>query len=197
MKRKIGLRLSKTTLFIFLLSVNSFSYAQQGFTRADRDLLIEMRARLMGIDKRFEQVDRRFEQVDKRFTEMREDMNERFEQVDRRFTEMREDMNERFEQVDKRFEQVDKRFEQVNNRFEEIMTFIGILAALFGAITLGTISFALWDRKTMIRPFETKVAKLTDKITTNSKNHKNLVFSLKEYASKNKTFADTIQRLHS
>ena len=179
MKRKIGLRLSKTTLFIFLLSVNSFSYAQQGFTRADRDLLIELRARLMGIDKRFEQVDRRFEQVDKRFTELREDMNKRFEQVD------------------KRFEQVDKRFEQVNNRFEEIMTFIGILAALFGAITLGTISFALWDRKTMIRPFETKVAKLTDKITTNSKNHKNLVFSLKEYASKNKTFADTIQRLHS
>ena len=57
MKKKTGLRLSKTTLFIFLLLFTSFSYAEQGFTRADRELLIEMRAHLTGIDKRFDQVD--------------------------------------------------------------------------------------------------------------------------------------------
>ena len=164
----MGLRLSITTIFVFLSLFTSFSLAEQGFTRADRELLIELRTRLTGIDKRFDQVDRRF-------TELREDMN-------RRFTEVREDMN-------KRFEQVDKRFEQVNKRFEDIITFIGILAATFGAITLGAISFALWDRKTMIRPFETKVAELDGKITANSNNHKSLVTSLKEFATKNKTFA--------
>jgi preprotein translocase subunit SecF len=81
------------------------------------------------------------------------EMDKRFEQVDKRFAEMREDMN--------------KRFEQVDNRFGEMMTYIGILAAIFAAITVGTISFALWDRRTMIRPFESKVADLDKKITDN------------------------------
>lgn len=126
---------------------------------------------LIEMRTRMSEMDKRFEQVDKRF-----------DQVDIRFSELREDMNKRFEQVDK--------------RFEEMITFIGILAAIFGAMTLGLISLVVWDRSTMIRPFESKVAKLDDKITTNSNNHKNLIASLKEYASKNKSFACIIQRFN-
>jgi len=81
-------------------------------------------------------------------------------EMDKRFGDLRDDMN-------KRFEQVDKRFEQVDNRIGEMMTYIGILAAIFAAITVGTISFALWDRRSMIRPFEPKVAELDNKITEN------------------------------
>jgi Mg2+ and Co2+ transporter CorA len=57
------------------------------------------------------------------------------------------EMEKRFEQ---RFEQVDKRFDELrgdmNNRFGEMMTYIGILAAIFAAITVGIFSFALKDR---------------------------------------------------
>ena len=108
-------------------------------------------------------------------------------EMDKRFAELREDMNKRFEQVDKRFEQVDK-------RFGEMMTYIGILAAIFVAITVGTISFALWDRRTMIRPFETKVADLDKRITANKEKYEKLIPVLKEYASKNKKFAEIIQQ---
>ena len=108
------------------------------------------------IDKRFEQIDKRFEQIDKRF----EQIDKRFEQVDRRITELREDMNKRFEQVDKRFEQVDRRFAQIDKRFEEIITFMWMLVVVFIGVTGVTISFALWDRRTMIRPFEDKVKEL-------------------------------------
>ena len=125
--------------FFLLLAFPYLSRAQNGFTQKDRELLIRL-------DTKVTEMDKRFEQVDKRFAEMREDMN-------KRFAEMREDMNERFEQVD--------------NRFGEMMTYIGILAAIFAAITVGTISFALWDRRTMIRPFESKVAELDKKITDN------------------------------
>lgn len=118
------------------------------------------------MEKRFEQ---RFEQVDKRF-----------EQVDKRFEDLRGDMN--------------KRFEQVDNRFGEMMTYIGILAAIFAAITVGTFSFALWDRRTMIRPFETKVSELDNRITANKEKYENLLPVLKEYASKNKKFADIIKQ---
>ena len=103
-------------------------------------------------------------------------------------------------EMDKRFDQVDKRFaemhDDMNNRFGEMMTYIGILAAIFAAITVGTISFALWDRRTMIRPFESKVKELDEKITVNKDKYENLVTVLKDYASKNKKFADSLQQFN-
>ena len=41
-------------------------YAADGFTQKDRELLIELKAKMGEIDRRFEQIDKRFEQVDKR-----------------------------------------------------------------------------------------------------------------------------------
>ena len=79
-------------------------------------------------------------------------MDKRFEQVDKRFEELRADMNARFEQVDKRFEQ----------QHNTIMMLIGV----FATITAVTIGFALWDRRTMIRPFETKVKEIETNIYT-------------------------------
>jgi len=57
------------------------------------------------------------------------------------------------EQHDKRFESIDKRFESIDKHF-------GWLIALFTAMMISTIGFALWDRRTMIRPFETKVKEI-------------------------------------
>ena len=167
----MGLRLTKSITFILLMMVAALSYGQQGFTQKDRDLLIAMKTRLDGVDKRFEQIDKRFEQVDIRFAELRQDMN-------------------------KRFEQVDKRFEEVGKRFEEMITYIGILAAIFAAVTLGTIGFAVWDRRTMIRPFETKVAEINEKIAANTDILNNMCAFFKEYAAKNKTFAGIIRRFN-
>ena len=117
------------------------------------------------------------------------ELKTRMNEVDKRISDLREDMN-------KRFEQVDKRFEQVNQRFEQMMSFIWILAGIFVAMTVGTIGFALWDRKTMIRPFETKVSELDKRIIDNKENHEKLSAFLKEYASKNKKFSETIQRFN-
>ena len=64
-----------------------------------------------------------------------------------------EELDKRFEQLDKRFEQIDKRFEQIDKRFEQMMTFMWMLTAIFIGITAITIGFAVWDRRTMIRPF--------------------------------------------
>ena len=105
-------------LLFLLLTFTTISRAQTGFTQKDRDLLIQLNTRVNEMEKRFEQ---RFDQVDKRF-----------EQVDKRFEDLRGDMN--------------KRLEQVDNRFGEMMTYIGILAAIFAAITVGIFSFALKDR---------------------------------------------------
>ena len=50
---------------VWLLMVSSL-YAADGFTQQDRELLIELKIKMLEIDRRFEQVDKRFEQVDKR-----------------------------------------------------------------------------------------------------------------------------------
>ena len=77
------------------------------------------------------------------------EMDKRFEAMDRRF----EAINKRFESIDKRFEAIDRRFDQLNNLI------IGIIGA-FSAIVAVTIGFAIWDRRSMIRPFEDKVEEL-------------------------------------
>lgn len=73
-----------------------------------------------------------------------------------------EEIDKRFEQIEKRFEQIDKRFEQVDKRFGEMITFFWMIVGIFTAITVSTIGFALWDRRTMIRPFESKVKELEE-----------------------------------
>ena len=77
------------------------------------------------------------------------EMDKRFEAMDKRF----EAINKRFESIDKRFEAMDRRFDQLNNLI------IGIIGA-FSAIVAVTIGFAIWDRRSMIRPFEDKVEEL-------------------------------------
>ena len=72
-------------------------------------------------------------------------LHQRFEQVDKRFEELLGDMNARFQQVDNRFEQVDKRLDQM------VSLFIGIIAT-FAGIVVATIGFAVWDRRTALRP---------------------------------------------
>jgi len=66
------------------------------------------------------------------------------------------------EEIDKRFEQIEKRFEQIDKRFDQMMTFLWMIVGIFTAITASTIGFAIWDRRSMIRPFESKVKELEE-----------------------------------
>jgi len=107
---------------------------------------------LREMDKRFEAIDKRFEAIDKRF----EAINKRFDAIDRRF----EAIDRRFEAIDRRFETIDRRFEAIDRRFDQLNNLIiGIIGA-FSAIVAVTIGFAIWDRRSMIRPFEDKVEEL-------------------------------------
>lgn len=123
--------------FLFVIICSAVpALAADGFTQKDREILIELKVKMGEIDKRFEQVDKRFEQVDKRFSELRGDMNNRFEQVD-------------------------KRFEQVNKRFEEILSFLAILAGVFGSMVVAVFGFAYWDRRTILAKAREEVRQIT------------------------------------
>ncbi|MDI6777053.1 MAG: hypothetical protein QMD03_07425 [Syntrophales bacterium] len=91
---------------LFLLTLSFPALAEDGFTKKDRELLIELRMKMGEIDKRFEQIDKRI-------------------------SELRQDMNERFEQVDKRFEQADKRF---GDMFNFLYILAGIFTSLVAVV---------------------------------------------------------------
>jgi hypothetical protein len=63
------------------------------------------------------------------------------------------EMDKRFESIDKRFESIDKRFESIDKRFDQMINIFIAIVASFSAIVAVTIGFAIWDRRTMIRPF--------------------------------------------
>jgi len=91
----------------------------------------------------------RFEAVDQRFQALEKRLEARFEAIDERFKAI----DERFEAVDKRFESIEKHFELLEKRLDQLGNiFIGIVAA-FAAIVAVTIGFAVWDRRTALRPY--------------------------------------------
>ncbi len=98
------------------------------------------------------------------------------------------EIDKRFEQIDKRFEQIDKRFEQIDKRFDDMFTFLWILAGIFTAMTASSIGFAIWDRRSMIRPFEGRIRELEEgKIDR-------LIDSLRDIAQVDKNVADILRK---
>ena len=94
----------------------------------------------------------------------------------------------RLYEIDKRFEQIDKRFEQIDKRFDDMFTYLWILAGIFTTLTGSTIGFAIWDRRSMIRPFEFRIKELEQgKIDR-------LISSLRDVAQIDKNVADILRK---
>jgi Flp pilus assembly protein TadB len=109
--------------------------------------------------------------------------------------ELEKRMVEGFEQVDKRFEQVDKRFEQVDKRFEDNFTYMGYLITLFGGMFAAIVAFALWDRRTKIRPFERKVSEIENEILKlkKDKNSGKMLAALRDLAKTDLKLAEILK----
>ena len=103
--------------------------------------------------------------------------------------QLREDMNKQFERVDTQFDRIDKQFDRIVN----IM--LGILGA-FAAMCGGTIWFALWDRRTMIRPFEDKVKKIEDDISENRNKLHTLLEAFKTLSKTDEKVANILKKFN-
>ena len=103
-------------------------------------------------------------------------------------TALRSEMNARFEQVD-------KRFEDANVQITEIRQDMRNLMLLFGGLVAATIGFAIWDRRTMVRPFETKV-KIIDSAIEQLREEKTankILTALRELAKKDMPLAEVLR----
>jgi hypothetical protein len=98
----------------------------------------------------------------------------------------------RLEELEKR---MIERFEQVDKRFEENFTYIGYIIALFGSMFAATIAFALWDRRTMIKPFETKIIEIESEIfkLKKEKNNGKILVALRDLAKTDIKLAEILK----
>jgi len=70
---------------------------------------------------------------------------------------------------------------------------LGILGA-FAAIVAATIGFALWDRRTMIRPFESKVKAIEDELAENRENLHSLLEALRSLGQSDEKVAEVLRQ---
>ena len=111
-----------------------------------------------------------------------------------RLTKLEEGQKAILREIDNRFESIDKRFDQLIN----IM--VAVICAFAGIVAV-TIGFAIWDRRTMIRPFEIKVRMIEgrlDVVESESKNFdqdklNRLIEVMKKLASGNQEIAEALR----
>ena len=103
--------------------------------------------------------------------------------------QLREDMNKRFEGVDTQFDRIDKQFDRLVNI---VLCIIGVFASMCG----GTIWFALWDRRSMIRPFEDKVKKIEEDIAENRNKLHTLIETFKTLSKTDEKVAAILKKFN-
>ena len=84
----------------------------------------------------------------------------------------------------------------LNTQFDRLIRLmLGILAA-FATMVTATIGFALWDRRTMIRPFETKVREIEEEISQNRQKLHALLETLRTLSQTDEQVSEVLRRFH-
>jgi DNA anti-recombination protein RmuC len=102
-------------------------------------------------------------------------------------------IDQRFQAIDQRFQSIDLRFQSIDQRFEQITNLITGIVASFSGLVAVMIGFAVWDRRTMIRPFESKVREIEKNIGSNQRQMHNLLEALRQLAQQDSKLAEVLK----
>jgi hypothetical protein len=132
-------------------------------------------------------------EIIERLTRLEESVKNLADAVNRGFqvTELR------FQAVDGRFQSMEERFQGMeqsfNQRFDQIVQLMIGIVATFGGIVAVAIGFVLWDRRTMIRPFETKTRVIEEELAQNKDKLHRLIDALRELAKQDGKIAEVLR----
>ena len=120
--------------------------------------------------------------------QLRQDMNALGQQlrqnIDTQNEQLRQDMNALGQQLR----------QDMNAQFDRLsQLMLGILGA-FTALVVVTIGFALWDRRTMTRPFEDKVKIVEDELSKNRERLHALLEALRSLGQSDKQLAEVLRQ---
>lgn len=107
-------------------------------------------------------------------------INQLREDVSTQINQLREDMNAQFSRIDAQFD-----------RLHQLI--LAVLGA-FVALVAMTIGFALWDRRTMTRPFESKVREMEEDISRDRQRLHTLLEALRALGQKDEKVAEVLRQ---
>ena len=113
-----------------------------------------------------------------------------------RLTRLEEGQNALRGEVKQLREDMNKQFDRVDAQFDRIVNIMLVIFGAFAAMCGGTIWFALWDRRTMIRPFEDKVKKIEDDIAENRNKLHTLIEAFKTLSKTDEKVANILKKFN-
>ncbi|MEW6096052.1 MAG: hypothetical protein AB1567_05960 [bacterium] len=123
-------------------------------------------------------------EVDQRATD--KEIIKRLTRIEERLTRVEEGQKYILREMDKRFEAVDKRFEAIEREISHLVNLLVCIVLAFAGIVSVTIGFAIWDRKTALRPAIVKTTKLEEEF-------QRIMQVLKEVAKKDINVAQALK----
>ena len=118
--------------------------------------------------------------------QLREDMNRQNQQLREDMGQLRADMNQQNQQLR----------EDMNEQFARQFRLTLALLVAFTALVTAIIGFALWDRRTMLRPLERTVTGLTEDLSSNRQRLEALLDALRALGQRNPEVARVLKQFN-
>ncbi len=96
--------------------------------------------------------------------------------------------------VDTRFEEMNKRIDEVNRKIDMLFNFLWIITGIFTTITVATIGFAIWDRRTTLKPFEDRIKDLDKRLEKGEDMDKKFLDALRTLAQRDKELTELLKK---
>uniref|UniRef100_A0A7C4RTE9 Uncharacterized protein n=1 Tax=Desulfatirhabdium butyrativorans TaxID=340467 RepID=A0A7C4RTE9_9BACT len=136
--------------------------------------------------ERLTRVEESVKRLEEGLKTLSETVNRGFQANELRF----QAMEQRFQAMEQRFQGMEQSF---NQRIDQVIQLLIGIVATFGAIVAIAIGFAIWDRRSMIRPFETKTRAIEEEIAKNEDKLHRLLEALRELAKKDAELANVLR----
>jgi len=124
--------------------------------------------------------------------QLRADMNAQFGRIDTQFGRI----NAQFGRIDAQFGRIDTQFSRIDAQFDRLVNLMLGMMGVFVVLVATTIGFALWDRRTMVRPFETKVKEIEEDISQNRQRLHSLLEALRALSQTDEKVAQVLRNFH-
>jgi chromosome segregation ATPase len=139
--------------------------------------------------------------MSRQISQLRTDMNTQISQLrtdmGTQINRLRTDMNTQNKQlrVDMNT-QISQLRADMNAQFTRMINMMVGIVLAFAGIVAATIGFAIWDRRTMIRPFETKVKEIEDELAENRTILRSLIDVLRNLSKTDEKLAEVLKRFN-
>ena len=136
-------------------------------------------------------------EIAERLTRLETRLDEGFTGLRAGIQQLRADMDKQNRQLREYMDEQNRRLrEEMNIQFTRQFQLTLTLLGIFAALVVGTISFAVWDRRTAIRPFERTVTRLTEDVTTNRQRVEALLEALRVLGQRNPEVASVLKQFN-